>query len=423
MNQDYDILIIGAGIVGMSLVLALSHLPFRVALIEQAPINPTDSMLTAESKPIALNYASVRLLQTLLLWADLAAYANPIESVHISEQACFAAARIKAKEMGVSALGYVIPAAQLAWVLTKALLQLTKTSKQLSLDIFNPAQCQKLLKTEQGWEAHVTTKENELKTISARLVIAADGSNSIVRKLVDIDVKAQNEGQMALVTTLKLTRHHQHSAYQRFTDQGVIATLPLLGNKVGLVWTGAQTQIEELQSLTESDFLARLQSLFAYRLSRFLERRPCSVYPIKSFIAEPQAQAGLILLGNAAHTLSPIAAQGLNLALQDMAELVDILIKAFRMQKDWMDPSIGRSYLMARLPAQKQLLKFTENLASLFKQKFGPLTLMRNSGLLAFDLVAPFKRNVSRRLMGMQGRLPPLVCGVSYQQEEEYVEI
>ncbi|MDQ8040015.1 MAG: FAD-dependent monooxygenase [Rickettsiella sp.] len=423
MNQDCDILIIGAGIVGVSLVLALSHLPLRIALIEQVPINySTDSIVTTESKPIALNYGSIRLLQSLLPGIDLLAYANPIKSVHISKQACFAAARINAKEMGVSALGYVVPAAQLGLVLTKALLHLTKVSKLINFTIFNPAQCQALLKTRQGWEALVTTKKGELQTVSARLVIAADGSNSIVRKLLDIGIKEQKEGQMALVTTIKLTRHHCHRAYQRFTDQGVLAFLPLLENKVGLVWTGGQL-IKALQSLTESDFLARLQLLFGYRLGRFLERGASTIYPIKSFIAESQVQPGLILLGNAAHTLSPIAAQGLNLALQDMAELVDVLTKSFAAKKDLVDPCIGQTYLTARLDIQEQLLKFTENLGGLFKETFGPLTLIRNSGLLAFDLVFPLKRNLSRRLMGIHGRLPPLVRGVGYQQEKEYVEI
>lgn len=423
MKQDYDILIIGAGVVGASLVLALSHLPLRVALIEQSPFLHADSISASESKPIALNYVSVRILKTLIPWANLSAYATPIQTVHISEQGCFAAARITAKEMAVSALGHVIPAAQLGKVLTNALFQLEKMSKQISLDIFNPAQCCALIKKEHIWEAQIMLKEGELKTICARLVIAADGINSIVRKLLAIPTQEQNKGQMALVTTLKLMRHHGYSAYQRFIKQGVVAALPLFGNEVGLVWTASKPLIEELQSLPKSDFLTRVQSLFSYRLGRFIERGSLGVYPIKSFIAEAQVQPGLILLGNAAHSLSPIAAQGLNLALQDMAELADILTKAFYAKKDLMSPSIGISYLAVRLPLQKQFLNFSENLGRLFEQKFGPLTFMRNGGLLAFDCIYPVKKNASRRLMGIHGRLSPLARGLSYQQKEEYVEI
>ncbi|BBB14969.1 2-polyprenyl-6-methoxyphenol 4-hydroxylase [Candidatus Rickettsiella viridis] len=421
-KRDYDILIMGAGMVGTSLALALSHLPLRIAIIEKTSFN-LDITPNLDSKPIALNYASSRILKNLIPWTDLSAYANPIEQVHISEAGCFAAARIKAKAMGVSALGYVIPASLLGCAFTKALIPLTEGSKPLRLDLFNPAQCQALLKNEQVWEAHITTETGELQTISARLVVAADGSDSIVRQLLGIKVQAQSKGQMALVTTLKLARHHHHTAYQRFTSQGVMAALPLLGNQVGFVCTAPQHQIEERQSLSKSEFLAWVQSLFAYRLGQFLESGSLRSYPIKSFIAEPQAQAGLILLGNAAHTLSPIAAQGLNLALQDMAELADRIAKAFVAQKDLADSSISQAYLAARLPAQKQLIGLTENLGRLFQEKFRPLTLIRNSGLLAFDLVSPLKQNISRRLMGTHGRLSPLVRGIAPQQEEEHVKI
>jgi 2-octaprenyl-6-methoxyphenol hydroxylase len=424
MKQHYDILIVGAGIVGSSLVLALSHLPLRVALIEKTSFKLEDFIPTAESKAIALNHASMRILRRLLPWTEVSAYANPIETVHISEQGCFASARIKAREMGVSALGAVVPAAKLGWTVNKALAQLaTQTSKKLNLTLFNPAQCQALLKTEQGWEALIASKEGALQTLCAPLMIAADGSHSVVRQLLAIDVQSQSEEQVALVTTLNLARHHHHVAYQRFTDQGILACLPLLGNKVGFVWTATKTIIEQRQSLTESEFLACVQQLFAYRIGRFLARGLLSVYPVESFIAQPQAQTGLILLGNAAHTLSPIAAQGLNLALQDMAELVDILTQAVETKKALADSSITQTYLAARLPQQKQLIRFTENLGKLFKQKFLPLTLLRNSGLLAFDLVTPVKRNVSRHLMGIHGRLPSLARGVVHQQEEEYVEI
>lgn len=422
MKSDYDVLIVGAGMVGASLALALSPLPLRIAVVEKTLFN-LDTIPNLESKPIALNYASSRILQNLLPWEELSVYANPIEQVHISETGCFSVARIKAKTMGVSALGYVIPAAVLGSIFANALMQLAKASKPLRLDLYHPAQCNHLVKKQQTWEAQITTAAGELQTISARLVVAADGSDSVVRRLLGIKVKNEKEGQMALMTRLKLARHHHHTAYQRFTPSGVIAALPLLGNQVGFVYTAVKHQIEEQQLLSNSEFLAWVQSLFAYRLGQFLESGPLHVYPIKSFIAEPQVQAGLILLGNAAHTLSPIAAQGLNLALQDMAELADLIVKAFVAKKDLADASISQAYLQVRLPAQKQLIGLTENLSTLFQEKFMPLTLIRNSGLLAFDLVSPLKRNVSRHLMGIHGRLPALVRGIAHQQEEKYVKI
>jgi 2-octaprenyl-6-methoxyphenol hydroxylase len=424
--KDYDILVVGAGIVGTSLVLALSRLPLRIALLEQTSLKDR-TLAQSENKPIALNYASIRILQALIPWSALSVYANPIETVHISEQGCFAAARIRAQEMGVTVLGYVIPAAKLGEACINTLLELAETKKHenRSLDLFNPAQCNTLTKTTEGWKALVTTQtDGKQLTIHARLVIAADGSHSSVRNLLGIGIRQSKEGgQKALVTTLNLARHHNHTAYQRFTNEGVIACLPLLGDKVGLVWTAAQPFIDDLLLSTESDFLARLQAIFAYRLGKFLGSSKLRAYSITSFIAELQAKPGLILLGNTAHTLSPIAAQGLNLALQDMAELADILTKASYMKKDLADPVISQTYLATRSPIQKQLIGFTENLAGLFKQKFSPLTLLRNNGLLTFDLVSPLKKNISRRLMGIHGRLPALASSLVDQQKKEYVKI
>jgi 2-octaprenyl-6-methoxyphenol hydroxylase len=403
---DYDILIIGGGIVGISLVSALSHLPLRIALIEQKPLS-IDSQKDWGGRPIALNYASSRILKNLIPWSDLAAHINPIETVHISEQGRFAAARIKAREMNVPVLGYVIPANALMRIFTQALMQ-KAALMPLTLHVLNPAQCVALTKHHMSWQAVIKQNDQSL-TLFARLVIAADGSHSSTRQLVGIDIQNVNEGQTAVSTTLHMAHPSAHTAYQRFTKQGIIAGLPLLGNKLGFVWTAPNALIAELTLLNPSDFLTRIQHVFAYRLGKFLAYDTPSVSPIKSFIAAPQAQPGFILLGNAAHTLSPIAAQGLNLALQDMASLVDILTKVLDTTKDLADPRISQDYLTARLPVQKQLLRFTEHLPNIFKLQFGPLTLLRNSGLLAFDLIPYLKRNTSRRLMGIYGRLPSLV--------------
>jgi 2-octaprenyl-6-methoxyphenol hydroxylase len=411
MKQHYDILIIGAGIVGTSLALALAHLPLRIAILEKTPFSDINRT-NLPGKPIALNYASYRILQTLLSGSDLATYAVPIKTVHISEESCFAVSRITAQEMGVAALGYVISSTHLAHACINSLLHVARESaKECRLTLINPGCCQALTKKEHTWEVQLTTEQSKALTITTPLVIAADGSDSVVRQLLGIPIQRHPDEPLALVTRLQLARYHDQIAYQRFTKQAIAACLPLLENQVGFIYTATKTAIEELQSLTEAEFLARLQQFFAYRLGKFLARDSLHVYPIKRFITESQAQAGLVLLGNAAHTLSPIAAQGLNLALHDMAEFANIVTQTVRSQQSLADPCIGQQYLAARLAIQKQLIGFTENLASWFKQKFPPLTLLRNSGLFVFDCVYPVKHNVAQRLMGIHGRLPPLIRG------------
>jgi len=420
MRQNYDVLIVGAGVVGSSLALALSHLPLRIALIEQIPFR-FEPPLSLDSKPIALNVASMRILQTLALWPALAAYANPIRQVHISQQACFAQSRISAKDMGVAQLGCVIPAARLGSELIKALSECAagKTAAKASLDLFNPAQCQSISKAKQAWQVLFSTAENEKIVIYPRLVIAADGSDSSVRDLLNIALlKTSSQSAAALTTSIDISTSHQHIAYQRFTPQGIIASLPLLSNKIGLVWTADQATINVLKDLTELDFSDRLQQHFSYRFGQLVRCTKPRIYPLRSFIAQSQAQPGLVLLGNAAHTLLPIAAQGLNLALQDMSVLADIIANALKTATDLADPSLSQSYLDARLPVHQQIIGFTNHLAERFQSRFKPLTFIHNNGLLIMDLFAPCKRNLSRRLMGTHGRFSRLMRGLTLQQEE-----
>lgn len=414
MKQDYDILIVGAGIVGTSLALALSHLPLRIALVEQSSFKKLDTSLASESKPIALNLASLRIFQTLNIWPALEVYANPIKSVYISKQGCFTQSSINAKELGVVQLGAVIPAACLGHQLTKALLQVeARKTEQGCLDLYNPAICESIKQLGGAWQVAVRRQE-EKKIIYPRLVIAADGTHSTVRKLLNIGLKTKSTSEAALTTFIESSVHHQHIAYQRFTKQGIIACLPLRGNKIGLVWTAKQQTIETLQNLTELDFLENLQRHFSYRFGKLLQYTKPQAYALKSCIAEIQAQAGLILLGNAAHTLLPIAAQGLNLGLQDMAECVDLIGKALEQYQDLSDTRLAQSYLKSRLTAQRQIIGFTEQLTRV-QTEFGPLTFIYNNGLLAMELLSPCKRNLSRRLMGIHGRLPGLIRGLTLQ--------
>lgn len=411
MKQDYDILIVGAGIVGTSLALALLDLPLRIALIEQSSFKTLDISLFSESKPIALNLASLRIFQALNVWSALEAYANPIKSVHISKQACFTQSRINAKDFGVSELGTVIPAACLGHQLTKALLQNVASNKKLGcLDLYNPASCESIERLGGAWQV-IVSGQKEKKIIYPRLIIGADGTYSTVRKLLNIGLKTKPFSEAALTSFIDTSLHHQDIAYQRFTNQGIIACLPLRNNKIGLVWTSEQPLLETLQNLTELDFLENLQRHFSYRFGKLLHYTKPQIYALKSCVAEVQAQAGLILLGNAAHTLLPVAAQGLNLGLQDMAECVDLIGKAMG-QYHLGDARLAQSYLKSRLTAQRQIIGFTEQLTRLQTQS-GPLTFIYNNGLLAMELLSPCKRNLSRRLIGIHGRLPRLIRGLT----------
>ncbi|EDP47034.1 FAD-dependent monooxygenase [Rickettsiella grylli] len=424
MKPEYDILIVGAGIVGSSLALALSALPLRIGLIEQFPFNSLEETLSLPSKPIALNLASLRILKALKVWPALEPYANPIFRVKVSQQGYFGQLKISAEELGVPQLGAVIPAARLGMELIKALCRLKAPHRaQGSLDLYNPATCVSIHKPKTHWQVVLQTFQNEKKTIHARLIIAADGTDSTVRTLLKIGLKMNSTVERALMTFIESSRHHQHHAYQRFTQEGIIACLPLRENKIGLVWTSEQQTIETLQNLMESEFLERVQQHFSYRFGKLLNYSKPQIYSLKKGVSECQAQAGLLLLGNAAHTLLPIAAQGLNLGLYDMAECVDVITNALKANTDLGDKHVAHAYLQARVSSQQHIIRLTERLKRL-QPRFGPLTFIYNNGLLTMDLIPRAKRNLSHRLMGTHGRLPRLVRGLTLQQEEyEYAKI
>lgn len=423
MKKNYDVIIMGGGLVGSVLALALSKYPLQIALVEQRSFALAPPIDTGASKPIALNYASIAILKNLGLWSAIASMVSPIHAVHISEQGTLASAKIQAQAIGVSTLGHVISAAQLAWKLTQAL---RHASAQGNIDLWNPARCQGLNRHAHGWEVTIQT-DTTSQTLDASLVIATDGVNSTARQLMGISLQKKNEAfkTQALVTTLHTSKLHDQVAYQRFTQQGILAFLPLLRkNRVGLVWTAPEMTIQTLIQLDDADFLARLHALFPKRLGSFSAKEAVQAHTLETFIAKKQAEPGFILLGNAAHTFSPIAAQGLNLALHDMAVLVDQIWVTLDAKKPLSHPSLTEQYLQQRLPAQRQIMSFTQRLTQIFSPRVQGLTLLRNSGLLVFDFIPLFKKTVSRRLMGIQGRLPTLIRGtVTGQQEEIYAEI
>lgn len=388
-SNQYDILIVGAGMVGTSLALALSSLPLRIALTEAFPIK-TEAQFDADGRSLALTYGSARILQTLNVWKNLEQFATPIHTVHISDRGHFGMTRIKASEEKVPALGYVVPAPILGVELNKALLSLSQ------ITLFNPATVQNII----GNTVELMTPEG-VQTITAKLIVAADGTNSTIRKLKNIATEEKDYQQSAIATAITLTGTHNNIAYERFTEQGALAFLPLPGSCGGLVWTAPNDIIQQLQALSDEEFLQRVQSYFGYRLGKFLQVGKRHVYPLKMLLAKEQMCEGLVLIGNAAHTLHPIAAQGFNLGLMDVNLLAQVITEAAHAGKDISELSVLQKYEVLCKQSQQKIMKFTDSLTHLFAHDFLPLTLARNASLLTLDILSPLKRRLAKRLMGI----------------------
>ena len=361
--MQYDIIIVGGGMVGASLACALTQQNLKIALLDAAPLNTAD-----DPRLIALNHSSVCLFKNLLVWPALADYAEPIMQVHISDRGQFGMTRIHANTAGLSSLGHVVPAKYINAALDQLL-------QQSSVDIMRPATLQSLNQTATA----VTLTSADGKQLQAKLVIAADGTQSTVRKELEIPIDVKTSQQSALVTVTTLQRSHQNVAYERFHPTGALAMLPLPGLQAATIWTDNHAVIEQLRQLDEPAFLAALQKQFGYRIGKFLQTGTRHVYPLQQLSAKKTFQQRVLLIGNAAHTFHPIAAQGLNLALAEIAMLTQYLTD-HPDRTDWSDYAIWQ--------AQRQTTsrRLSDHLPGLFTQDFWPVRLARQLGLVALDI-------------------------------------
>lgn len=392
MSNHFDIVIVGAGPVGACLTAALSTSSLRIAVLEANPL-VTEMPLDQDTRALALNYGSVKILSSLGIWEKLSEEATPINTVHISDRGHFGKTRIHARDEKVPALGFVVPATLLSTTLNKNVLTLKH------LELINPAKVTHLETTAQGWQLHLNTAEGS-QIITADLVIAADGTRSTIRQLAGIGIIEKDYQQSALTTTVTLANNHENIAYERFIPHGALAMLPLKNSQCGSVWSGNSEEIKKLSELTDAEYLQQLQEKFGFLLGRFVKIGKRHVHPLKMVFAEQQTKPGLILIGNAAHTLHPIAAQGFNLGLADAAALSNTINKSVISGKKLNDPQILNDYTANRKTKINWTMKFTHALTRLFSQDFLPLTFTRNTSLLALDFIPFLKHRIAKRLMG-----------------------
>jgi 2-octaprenyl-6-methoxyphenol hydroxylase len=400
MSTGCEILIVGGGLVGASLACALRGSAHRVELIEARPLDDA-SQPCYDDRTVALSWGSRRILEGLELWPDLDGRIEPIKTIHISDRGHFGATRLRNVEEGVEALGYVAENRVLGEVMYR------KLQQQSGLVMHCPA---RLLGLEQSVDCVTATLEQDgsESTISARLLVAADGVASQVRELLHIGAAVQDYGQSAVIANVTPGIPHDNVAYERFTDTGPLAMLPMTGNRCALVWTVPSAQARELVALDDAVFLDQLQQRFGYRLGVLKKAGRRQLYPLTLTESTQLVRGRAVIVGNAAHTIHPVAGQGFNLALRDIAMLAELIHSA----DDPGAASLLQTYIEEREQDAKRVYRFTDALVKIFSNDNGPLGHTRAAGLIAVGLVPELRHWLARQSMGLSGRQSRLGRGL-----------
>lgn len=400
IKTNYDLIVVGGGMVGASLAIALKDSGLKIAMIE-AIENDAPQQPSYDDRGIALAYGSQRIFESIGIWPQLAQYCTAIKHIHVSDRGHFGATRLSAEAEQVPALGQVITARAMGLVLKTAL------SKQNNLSLV----CPDRVKALKQYDDFVDVELESNQTLTTKLVIAADGGQSTIRHLLDLTVMDHDYQQTAITTNITTERPHNGKAFERFTDTGPIALLPMSDNRSSLVWTVNTGDETALLNANDHDFLSQLQARFGYRLGHFLRVGQRHHYPLKLMQADQSVQQRVVLIGNAAHSLHPIAGQGFNLGLRDVAALADVLVddNAF---KDCGNARLLHDYQQWRQQDQNAVIKATSNLVNLFSNNNFLLGHCRGAALSVMDALPPVKHWLAQKSMGLDRKQPRLARGI-----------
>jgi 2-octaprenyl-6-methoxyphenol hydroxylase len=403
VKSDFDLAIVGGGMVGASLAVALAPLSLRIALVEAVAPESNDQP-SYDDRYTAISHGSQVILETVGAWSGMAVEASPISHIHVSDQGRPGIAHISASEQGVPALGYVAPNRRVGKALWARL------EGQDNLESYIPARVVSMDLNEHAVDLGLEMSKGEPLSLRTRLVVAVDGARSAIRDMAGIQAEVLDYEQTAIICNVTPGEDHRGRAFERFTASGPLAMLPLDEGRCSVVWTVRRDLAGSVLEMDDRRFLEALQEQFGYRLGRLTLAGKRSSYPLYRVRVREQAGQRLLLLGNAAHSLHPVAGQGFNLSLRDVAALAEVLASL-----DGADPgcpAVLDRYLEWRRADQDRVLDFTHGLVQLFTNPLGPVRLARTAGLLSFDLLPGAKRLFARHTMGRAGRLPRLARGV-----------
>ncbi len=395
---------------GATAALALARLPLTIALVE--PVAPQlDASPSFDQRAVALSAASVKIFKTLGIWPKIQSLGCPINDIHISDQGHFGFTRLHADDYGVDALGQVIPLDQTGPILWQEIRQ-TK-----NIQLYSPANISAIDSIEsqqQNGQISVKLRDDsgEQQTLASQLLLAADGTFSSTAKMAGIQIQRDSYQQHAVIANISTELAHNNRAFERFTNQGPLALLPLTRNRMSLVWCQTPENAATVMSYTDHEFIQQLQTAFGYRLGQISKVGERTQYPLALHLPKKVFNGRVLLLGNSAHTLHPIAGQGFNLGLRDIAALFDSILQAQTSGEDIGSERFLNNYQAQRQPDWNQTISATDSLVRLFSNDFLPLVIARNKALCVLDKFPFAKQKLAMTAMGFSGESAQLTRGI-----------
>ncbi|HHL19812.1 MAG TPA: 2-octaprenyl-6-methoxyphenyl hydroxylase [Thiothrix sp.] len=404
-TDDYDIVIVGGGLVGASLAVALKPLAIKIALIDSFHFGQPQQP-SYDDRSIALSYGSRLIYMGMKLWTSLAKDVSAIDKIHVSDRGFMGAVRLDAVEEKVAALGYLIESRVLGGHLYAEL----NASAVATINRYMPADVVGLDSETDRVEIEIkSVHHKKTQVLRSQLLVIADGTNSTTRQKIGITSQQKDYGQIAIIANITPDRSHKQQAFERFTENGPIALLPLSDNRCSLIWTHKTEQAAATLALDDNAFLQHFQQAFGYRLGRFIKVGQRSSFPLTLTQTEQLTATRTVLIGNAAQTLHPVAGQGLNLGLRDIAQLVELIADQ---RYALGSAEMLQYYVEQRQPDRKAVIQYTDSLIKLFSNDSLLLGHVRGVGLMATDRLPLLKKWLVRKNIGYHHRKTRLARGL-----------
>lgn len=397
-----EICIVGGGLVGLTAALAFSAQGRTVKLIESMDLQ-ADAPGLLDVRSIALSHSSIQILRALKVWPDLQHETAAIRHIHVSSAGHFGVTRLDAKALNLDAMGHVVEYHRLVQVL------LEHVKKDPRVELVSPATFKSLRDHGRGVTLEYRQGDDEF-SVEADLVVVADGANSGVRNLLDIAASVEDFNQYAIVANIEIENAVNDIAYERFTASGPMAMLPLPDSRYALVWANNPQRSEQLMDMADTDFFNELYAYFGYRLGFFKRMGARNQFPLKLTRAKQLVSGRCVLIGNAANSLHPVAGQGLNLALRDIAVLYDQL-SGLDTCSDDINARL-QFYQQARKKDQDQTVRLGNSLVKLFSNDLPIINHARSGALMALDVCPILKQEFSWLAMGYGPGTASLMRGV-----------